>query len=455
MVEYFGGKAEASARAAIEAHLDQCADCRQTLSALAQAPDIELDSTLPAPVREPELDALLATGGLDGKYQFARLLGAGGMGVVVEARHVTLGQPVAIKFMRPSLKNHRSAEKRFLNEARHSAQLKSPHVVRVTDVGHAPNQLPYLVMELLEGEDLERRLTQGLPPIELALRYTAQVLDALAEAHARGLIHRDLKPANLFLARQANGTHAVKVLDFGLARPLDDADGALTQTGSLIGSPLYMAPEQLKAGGPVDARTDLWALGCVMYRMLTGRLPFVADSLGEVLARIQRDPPAPIRQLRPAIPPELEAVVMALLEKNPAQRPASVAEVALRLMPLVPPDVRAQLQPLAMRGSGSLVADAAVPGRTPRWPIAAAAAALLALGAWSLLPRAAPEPPAPTAVPPAPAPVVDVVAPAPAPPPAVAPAPAPVAAPVPLAPKPGRPRPPPSPKRDQVYDERN
>ncbi len=398
LVDCFGARALPEERARVAAHVDVCSDCRETLSALAQAPDLELASTLPAPVREPMLEELLQRGELDGKYRFSRLVGAGGMGVVVEAEHLALHQRVAIKFMRPSLKAHGSAERRFMNEAQHSARLKSAHIVRVTDVGYAPGQLPYLVMELLEGEDLERHLTKGLPPIAQALRYTAQVLDALNEAHAQSLVHRDLKPANLFLARQPNGTTVVKVLDFGLARDFEGApDAGLTQTGALVGSPLYMAPEQLSASATVDARADLWALGCVMYRMLTGRLPFVADSLAEVLARIQRDPAPPMRPLRAAIPAELEALVMALLEKSPSRRPASVAEVALRLLPMVPEDVKPGLTAIAMRGSAVVTPEVGASARRGSWwPLALAA--LVALGglAWWLWP--APVVTAPSAI---------------------------------------------------------
>ena len=357
---------------------------------------------------EPDLQQVMAFERLGEQYELEVPLGAGGMGVVVAARHRLLGHSVAIKVLRPSLKLHHGAEQRFLVEAKSGARLSSPHVARVLDGGLAPGGLPYLVMERLEGLDGERHLsTQGVPTIAETLDVMVQVLEALSEAHASGLVHRDLKPANLFLKRGPTGRLSVKVLDFGLAKVMGENLG-LTASQGFLGSPLYVAPEQLRQSSDIDARADVWGVGCLLYRFLTGRVPFPAGSVAEVVTRIQRDDPTPVNELRPEIPEALASLVAQLLEKNPLKRPASVAEVGLRLRPLVSGVTANDLDALLLRSPGlTAVAPAAVARPLRRYffipAVAGAALAGIAVG-WAL-PR-----PERDAV---------LVAPAPAPPPLV------------------------------------
>lgn len=322
-----GGGGEERQR--LEQHLDGCAECRAVVAVLAQTTPGATASEW-----EPDLQQVMSLQRLGEQYELEAPLGAGGMGVVVGARHRLLGHAVAIKVLRPSLALHPGTRQRFLVEAKAGARLTSAHVARVLDGGVTPEGLPFLVMERLEGADGERSLTiHGVPPISETLELVVQVLEALAEAHAIGLVHRDLKPANVFLSRRASGLH-VKVLDFGLAKVLGE-DLGLTASQGFLGSPLYVAPEQLRRSNDVDARADVWGVGCLLYRFLTGRVPFPASSVAEVVTRIQRDAPTPVHVLRPEVPQALSALVSQLLEKNPLQRPASVAEVGMRLRPFV------------------------------------------------------------------------------------------------------------------------
>jgi eukaryotic-like serine/threonine-protein kinase len=266
-----------------------------------------------------------------GKYRVSRLLGEGGMGWVVVATHLQLEQRVALKFMR-SAKNP-EAVARFLREARAAARIQSEHVARVSDVGTLENGSPYLVMEYLEGEDLSELIdAKGALPEYLAVDYAMQACEGLAEAHAAGIIHRDLKPANLFLARRTDGSVRVKLLDFGISK-LTPAPGSqpeihMTSTQALMGSPLYMAPEQMRSSRSVDRRADIWSMGTIIYEMLTGRSPFEGTTLPEVCAKILADTPTPMASLQPDLPPELDAVVLRCLEKSPDKRYPDVAALA-------------------------------------------------------------------------------------------------------------------------------
>jgi serine/threonine-protein kinase len=269
-----------------------------------------------------------------GKYRVNRLLGEGGMGWVVVATHLQLEQRVALKFMR-SAKNP-EAVARFLREARAAARIQSEHVARVSDVGTLENGSPYLVMEYLEGEDLSELIdAKGALPDYLAIDYAMQACEGLAEAHAAGIIHRDLKPANLFLARRTDGSVRVKLLDFGISK-LSPAPGSqpeinMTSTQALMGSPLYMAPEQMRSSRSVDRRADIWSMGTIIYEMLTGRSPFEGTSLPEVCARILADAPESMLTYQPDIAPELDTVVLRCLEKDPARRYPDVAALAQAL----------------------------------------------------------------------------------------------------------------------------
>jgi eukaryotic-like serine/threonine-protein kinase len=272
-----------------------------------------------------------------GKYRVKQVLGAGGMGVVVSAEHVQLGKSVALKFLRPNAFGGQTAVERFVREARASAQLKSEHVVRVTDVGTLDTGAPYMVMEHLTGTDLGDELSKRERfPVEEALGYVLQACEALAEAHEAGIIHRDLKPSNLFLTRYPDGSPLVKVLDFGISKTLSsktDLAPSLTGTAELMGSPRYMSPEQIRSAKQLDGRADVWSLGIILYEFLAGRTPFDGESLPEVLAQIAADPPAPLSDTCKELPEGLEAVVMRCLEKNRDDRFGSVAQFAVALGP--------------------------------------------------------------------------------------------------------------------------
>jgi serine/threonine-protein kinase len=277
---------------------------------------------------------------LAGKYVVDHVLGQGGMGVVVAGRHIQLGNRVAIKFLLPAAAQHPEATARFLREARAAVQIQSEHVARVSDVGTLDNGAPYMVMEFLNGSDLGQVLAaRGSPfAIDEAVGYLLQACEAIAEAHALGIVHRDLKPANLFLTRRADGSALVKVLDFGISKVMagHGADTSITATATVMGSPAYMSPEQVRSSKNVDTRTDIWSLGMILYEFLAGGPAFVADTTSGLLAQIVADPPMPLSSKRPDVPPRLESVVMHCLEKDPARRIGNVAEFAQALLPFSP-----------------------------------------------------------------------------------------------------------------------
>ena len=272
-----------------------------------------------------------------GKYRVERVLGQGGMGTVVAARHLELGELFAIKLLLPSTLVHSEVVERFVREARATARLKSDHVARVHDVGRLETGAPYMVMEHLDGQDLKAIVRQqGALPIADAVTYVLQACDAIAEAHALGLVHRDLKPANLFLIRRPNGNTVIKVLDFGISKQTGTEEVELTATGAVLGSPMYMSPEQIAKSKSVDARTDIWAMGVVLYELLTGRGPFRAKTVLELAAQVLQEEPEPPRVIRPEISDALENVVVRCLRKKPEQRFQSINELvaALRAAPL-------------------------------------------------------------------------------------------------------------------------
>jgi len=227
-----------------------------------------------APVREGEI--------LAGKYRVERVLGRGGMGVVVAARHVDLDDLVALKFLLPEALSDPDSVTRFLKEARASVRIKSEHVARVHDVGTLESGAPYIVMEYLEGSDLAAVLrNRGPCAVEDAVDYLAQACEAMAGAHSMGIVHRDLKPSNLMLVHRSDGSECVKVLDFGISKVLHDggtsSSNRMTRSLTLLGSPSYMSPEQMMSTRDVDARTDIWALGAILYELLTGQRPYVLN----------------------------------------------------------------------------------------------------------------------------------------------------------------------------------
>ncbi|WP_437989577.1 serine/threonine protein kinase [Sorangium sp. So ce145] len=279
------------------------------------------------------MDAMIHPGKvLLGKYRVERILGRGGMGIVVAVRHVDLGELFAIKFLLPEAMGTPDAINRFLREARASARLKGEHVAKVHDVGSLENGAPYMIMEFLDGMDLKQVVQERGPlPLREAVTYVLQASDAIAEAHVLGIVHRDLKPSNLFLTRRPNGSPCVKVLDFGISKQTTPDGMDLTRTGSMLGSPLYMSPEQMMHVKQVDARSDIWAMGVVLYELVTGSVPFPADTLTEVVGRVLQTEAAPPSHLRPGMPPELDAVVARCLQKRPEHRFQRIEELMAAL----------------------------------------------------------------------------------------------------------------------------
>jgi eukaryotic-like serine/threonine-protein kinase len=261
-----------------------------------------------------------------GRYRLQTVLGHGGMATVWRAVDERLGRPVAIKLLPTGAGSaDPAAARRFDQEAHAAAQLSHPNIVAVHDVGR-DQDTAYLVMELVDGDSLADHLAHGSLPTDRAVTIATQICDALAAAHRAGVIHRDIKPANIVLA----STGTVKVCDFGIARLTHQQQTGLTATHTVLGTSAYMAPEQA-TGGPIDTRADLYALGCVLYAMLTGRPPFTGDNPMAVLHQHLHQPPAPTRTLRPDVPADLDRLVSDLLAKNPADRPATAEGVRHRL----------------------------------------------------------------------------------------------------------------------------
>lgn len=261
-----------------------------------------------------------------GKYRVEKLLGAGGMGRVFEVTHLGLHQSFAIKLL-PSGSADENGTARLLREARNSAQVKNEHAVRVVDVGALDDGAPYIVMELLSGEDLSRVLKREERfPTPRAVEWLLQACEAVAEAHVMGLVHRDLKPSNLFLTKTSTGEAFIKVLDFGLSKSID-SDSMVTTTASILGTPAYMSPEQLRSSRDADARSDIWALGVVLYEFLTGVLPFPGASPAEIAAGVFRDPPQPF-PANASVPDGLKKVVFTCLQKDPLDRYPNLSDLA-------------------------------------------------------------------------------------------------------------------------------
>jgi serine/threonine-protein kinase len=269
---------------------------------------------------------------LASKYRIERMLGMGCMGVVVAAQHLTLRLPVAIKFMLPGKGSSQEQLTRVLREAQASARLKSEHVARVYDAATLESGAPYLVMELLDGRDLAAELAaRGPLPVAEAVDYVLQACEAIAEAHASGIIHRDIKPANLFLAQVTSGRAIVKVLDFGISKWTEEVQ--MTHEQAVLGSPLYMSPEQMRTSTKVDARADIWSLGAVLYELIAGKPPFPALTLMELYTHVNFHPPTPFAQHRTDVPANLEAVLHQCFEKERDRRWPNIAEFAAALAP--------------------------------------------------------------------------------------------------------------------------
>ncbi|HEX2673206.1 MAG TPA: protein kinase [Polyangiaceae bacterium] len=279
---------------------------------------------------------------LAGKYRVESVLGSGGMGVVVAAVHVELNQRVALKFLLPHALESGEAASRFLREARAAVKIDSEHVARVLDVGRLENGAPYMVMEYLEGTDLSLHPRGADLAIDDAIDFVLQACAAMAVAHAAGIVHRDLKPANLFVTKRPDGSNLLKVLDFGISKmSVLEASANLTNSQAIMGSPLYMSPEQGQSARNVDARTDIWSLGVILYELLTGDAPFPGESLGEVLSAVITLTPKSIRAVRPEVPEALEKAVLRALEKPVERRFQNIGELSAALVEFAP--VRSQV----------------------------------------------------------------------------------------------------------------
>ncbi len=283
-----------------------------------------------------------------GKYRVEKVLGSGGMGLVVAARHVQLDTRVAIKFLLPEKAMDGEAVARFAREAKAAVKITSEHVARVFDVGTLDSGAPYMVMEFLEGGDLAAWVEQRGPlPVELAVEFVLQAGVAVAEAHGLGIVHRDLKPANLFCIRRPDGQLSVKVLDFGISKLTGaGAEGnmAFTKTSDVMGSPLYMSPEQMQSARSADLQSDVWALGVILYELLAGRVPFEGEGVAEIAVKVMMQPPPSLSGLRAEVPAGLEAVVFKCLEKQRQHRYKDVAQLALALAEFAPARARGAIE---------------------------------------------------------------------------------------------------------------
>jgi serine/threonine protein kinase len=284
---------------------------------------------------------------VDGKYRIGHVIGEGAMGTVVEARDVSLHRKVAIKFLKADALGHADAVARFLVEARAAAQLASDYVARVYEVGTLEGGAPYIVMECLDGCDLAEWLRRyKVVGVAQAVEFILQACDAISEAHDSGIVHRDVKPANLFAVDRGNGHPRIKVLDFGISKtePIVSATMGPESNGpsppttgerTIIGSPLYMSPEQMESARDVDARTDIWALGVTLYQLLTGKVPFEGTTLLQVYSKIIAGPPSSVRESASDVPPALESIVLKCLERDRARRYATVSELVAALEDVV------------------------------------------------------------------------------------------------------------------------
>jgi serine/threonine-protein kinase len=266
---------------------------------------------------------------LDNRYQVIELLGQGGMGSVYRGRHSVIGRKLAVKFLHSEFATSEEVLKRFYREAQAAAAIGHKNIIEVIDVGASPEGDPYLVMEYLEGEDIETMLQRaGTLDLAGACGVLEPVLRALGAAHDKGIVHRDLKPANIFVTQPEGEDPTVKLIDFGISKFVGSEDQTkLTQTGALIGTPAYMSPEQARGTGGVDHRTDLYAVGVILYQMLTGELPFKGESYNDLLIRVLTEDHVPPTEVRPDFPAEAEPVIAKALAKDPARRYQSADEM--------------------------------------------------------------------------------------------------------------------------------
>ncbi len=286
------------------------------------------------------------------------------MGRVIRASHLYLHQPVAIKILLPNMAESQSTVARFLREAQATVKLRSEHIARVMDVGTLDDGSPFMVMEYLEGHDLNQILRAHGPQMASAVvDLMLQASEGIAEAHAIGIVHRDIKPSNFFITRRPDGSNLLKILDFGISKTPQGVS-ELTGTQTIIGTPTYMAPEQMRTARSTDPRSDIWSMGVVMYQLLEGRPPFEAETYAELVLKVGTEPPQPIHV---SLPPGLQGIVMRCLEKDPKNRIQNVGELARMLAPYASDPLSAQQS--ADRASRILTTPR---GSQPGFPLAGA-----------------------------------------------------------------------------------
>jgi eukaryotic-like serine/threonine-protein kinase len=324
-----------------------------------------------------------------GKYKVLEQIGEGGMGVVYRAEHVVLGSPAAVKVLLPQFTKDSVVVDRFFTEAKATSTLNHPGIVQVFDYGRLANDQAFIAMELLRGEDLTSFLGRQRVAPAVVAQIGMQLLSALEKAHVMGVIHRDIKPDNIYLVRDptAPGAIRVKILDFGIAKLMGErATGKhKTKGGAILGTPAYMAPEQCKGGVEIDARADLYAVGCILFELLVARPPFVADGDGELMAKHIYEAPPRLRELAPHLPPELDALLAKLLAKLPSERVPSAAWAlaALERVPLEPitGEVMLAISREAVQAAETISLDDVRQDKVPRWiPVTVILGALVLAG---------------------------------------------------------------------------
>jgi tRNA A-37 threonylcarbamoyl transferase component Bud32 len=320
-----------------------------------------------APPLAPRAPARSLVGTKIGNYQITRVIGEGGMGVVYLGEHPRIGKQVAIKVLHKELAENPEIVSRFFTEARAVNDIHHEHIVDILDFGEARSssgrERVYLLMELLLGENLHDRLARGVPGHEEVVHILSQAADALAASHSKGIIHRDLKPENIFLARRNDDACFVKLLDFGIAKLSKDESAWKTQTGALIGTPLYMSPEQCAGRKEIDPRADIYSLGVVLYELLTGRVPFRGNTLTEILRGHLTEAPVRPSAIAPDVPPALETIALKCLAKNPNQRFSSTEELGAALQSAVAPQ-----RTILMSSVGEM--DGLAKTSAPLWAVA-------------------------------------------------------------------------------------
>jgi serine/threonine-protein kinase len=352
----------------------------------------------PTPAQPSRVGEVLAE-----KYQITRFIGEGGMGTVYEAQHAIVGRRFAVKYLRAELVREEEILERFRREARTAGALENENIVSVVDFGVAGDGIPYLVMEFLVGEDLASLIKrEGPMPVVRAVNLVIQVCRGLDAAHAAGIIHRDLKPENLFVCRRGDGTDLVKILDFGIAK-LSEA-GVLgpmtpvTRSGTTMGTPFYMPPEQARAAKAIDHRADIYSLGVILFEALSGERPHPGQSYNEILYHILTQPPLPIEDLRPGLHPDLIETVHRTIAFDPQERPASAAQLARALAPHAGRQVtplRSQFDLQVTRQSPTASPTPAAPEpaspapkattRSRRWMLALGGLVIAAATAWAMV----------------------------------------------------------------------